>query len=395
MNKMKQKIILTSAIILLSREAFSVEVNTTQPITSGASSMTLPQTQAVKETDRQTKLSVNAALVGVSSEDKVMNSKQGGPRFDLAGSHKFTSYLKADIDVSLFVMTGALTNRYTNEGSAPNGFLLGRAVLEVAPVSWAYLQVGVLDVSFSSIISTWDNQGFPGLQEGLVAKTDSFEATVWASQTIPTSSTKEVRSSENGINTQLNLVGLTLSNDPNEKRDFKLQANATHFQFKNITTSAATDSIYLGNTVTPVGSQARFTYEFEGNEFAGLMGYKFTERWKMEVSGSELRNNAAPEQLNKAQYVQGKIFYKTNGPELGLTMGSFANESDSLPAVFTSSRSANNNRFGYTVKIDSNWEKEKFTTYMRYTQANEIVDRPFSADRTTISIGLEAAYEIL
>lgn len=395
MKKMQFKNILAITTLLLSGRVFAVEVNTTAPITSGASSMTIPQTEAVKDEGRKTKLSMTAALMGVSSEDKVMNSKQGGPRFDLAGSHKMNSYLKGEFEMSLFVMTGSLTNRYTDEGAAPNGFMLGRALVEVTPVSWAFVQAGVLDVSFSSLLSTWDNQGFPGLKEGLVAKGDNFEATLWASQTVPTSSTKEVKSSEDGINTQLQLVGVTLSNDPDDKKDFKVKANATHFQFKNLTTSAATDSQYLGNTVTPVGSQARFVYEFEGNEFAALVGFKLGQRWKMEFSGSELRNTAAPEQLNKAQYVQGKISYLTNGPQLGLTVGSFANESDTLPASFTAARFANNNRFGYTVKFDSNWEKDKITTFVRYTRANEIEDKPFSADRQTISIGLEAAYELL
>jgi hypothetical protein len=386
--------LVSSALTLGAPPAFAQNSNSSVSASQMALPLNAPPPPDVG--NDSTRLEIATILRTQSIEDKVLNSKVAGGVVQFIGGRQFNSYLSGSLFFSTLLMTGSYTNRYTAEGAPPTGVELNNAYLDVHPMDWLSLQLGVLDLEFSSIVSSFNIQGFPGARTIVHNKGDLAEVSLSASQTVPTSPTPEVKSSEAGLNTTLNLATLSLATNPQDKADLTVKASATYFQFNNLTSSAATDSQYLGNTVSLVGSQARFMYGFQGNEYAGQASLRLTKKLKLNFSGSQLKNDLAPDSQNLAQVMRGSITYSQNGVNWTFGGGAFSNESDTLPASYTSARLGNNNRFGYMANILTEFEKQKTKIFASFVQANVIdgENKPYQADRQIISVGMEARYEI-
>jgi hypothetical protein len=385
-----------AALTLASVKAYGLEQQ------SQASALLLPSSTtalpAAPASEAKTKLSVSPAVRARSVEDKIVNSKIAGGVVGIVGERNFNSYLSAKMDITLLMLTGNYSNRYTSEGSAPNGLDIGEASLTGKVFSHGTESIsitgGLIPVEFTTLISTMDGVGFPGLKESIESDGSTVKAQLWASQTTPTSSTAAVKSSESGVNSQLQMVGLSLSTNPKDTGDYTFKIGASQFDFRNLTSSAATDSQYYGNSVTQIGNQAKFKYEFKGYEAAGSAAVKVGKRWQFETIGSYLTNSKAPSGLNKGSIGQFKTSYLTNGMKYTATYASFYNEPDTLPAAYTLYGQGQNNRFGWFVSFKTEWEKEKVNSIVKFVQANEMQDNIYTADRQIVSLMVEAVYDI-
>lgn len=354
------------------------------------------ETSALEGTNKSTKLELKAGVMGRSLEDEIVNSKYAGGTLDINGERTLIKdYLAARLNLTVMMTSGSFTNLYGDEGKAPNAVYINEAAVSFTPASFLKFEGGVLLTQFSSLPSNFDALGFPGARETIEFGNEDFKIGTFAMQAIPTSDTAAVKSSEAGINSQVQMIGVTLSTDPKDKKDFGLAASVTRFDFKNLNTSAATDSQKLGNTVVAEGPQARFRYEFGGYESSANVAYQMTKRLKGTLSGSYLKNDKAPDLSNKGYLYSAGLSTPISGNELGITAGYFYNESDTLPASYTSTGKGSNNRFGNVVRLSLENKKEKVNGFVQYTKANEIEDRPYTADREIILFGLEVAYEIL
>ncbi len=359
----------------------------------------VPKADADPSPNKNAKLNLTTTVSSKSVEDKILNSKTSGAVLELVGERTFTPYLSGTIDISMIMMTGNFSNRYTAEGGAPNGLDISEA--SITGKLWSKetqsfsVSAGVMPIDFTTLISMWDGPGFAGVKESYNSDGDQVKGQFWASQTTPSSSTAAVKSSESGVNSQLQLVGANISTNNLDTSAFTFKAGATRFDFQNLTSSAATDSQYAGNSVIQIGNQARFKYEFKGYEGAASMAAKLSNHWKMEFLASYLTNTEAPTTLNKAQMGQIKTSYLGDGIKLTTSVASFYNEADTLPASYTTVGLGNNNRFGWSASFKSEWEKQKVSAILKFVQANEIQDNIYTADRQILSLSVEAKYDIL
>ncbi len=368
---------------------------------SAQSSVPLPQsTSATKAPAKEntlfakTNAQLMTILIGRSIEDQIVNAKWMGTSFELVVDQEFQSWLKAHLDMNSFFATGSFSNLYTQEGHAPSGFLLTEASLEVDPFSFMSFKGGVLFTEFSDIHSSFQGAGFPGARAALHFKNETLSTELWTSQVIPTSDTAEVKSAENGITSRLSLVGGNLKlGDAKSLANLKL--GLTYFDFIDLTSSAAVDSQYLGNTVTLTGSQARFNYDFKGWETSGSTSIRLGSRTRIGVDGSYLKNPQAPETANLAYSYVFKLTRKFGLIDVIPSFGYFYNESDSLPATYSRLNYSYNNRLGTIAGLATVFTKQKITAFARWLKADEIEDRPFTADRNIVTIGVEADYDIL
>jgi len=395
------------AMALISNISLAADTTTSQstlalPTASAQSTESLTKastTDSAITPNKSSKLSLTTTLSSKSVEDKIVNSKTSGALVGLTGERTFTPYLSGVIDITMIMMTGNFSNRYTAEGGAPNGLDISEASL--TGKLWSHetqsfsLSAGVMPIDFTTLISMWDGPGFAGIKESYNSDGDQIKGQIWASQTTPSSSTAAVKSSESGINSQLQLVGANISTNNLGTSPLTFKAGATRFDFQNLTSSAATDSQYAGNSVVQIGNQAKFKYQFKGYEGAASMGAKLNNHWQMEFLASYLTNTEAPTTLNKAQMGQIKTSYLGNDVKYTTSVASFYNEADTLPASYTVAGLGNNNRFGWSASFKSEWEKQKVSAILKFVQANEIQDNIYTADRQILSLSVEAKYDIL
>ncbi|MBX3039579.1 MAG: hypothetical protein KF789_02580 [Bdellovibrionaceae bacterium] len=376
-------------------------------ISAGAQSSTavapVPAPQATLKTDlvsasntKKTKLSVTTGLLGRSLEDRYVNSKYAGGTINLNGSHRIADNLEARMAMGFILSAGSYSNLYGGEGSAPNAVYVDEAALAYKPISALSLEAGVILTQFSTMPSNMESMGFPSLRQTLEMGNGDYKAQLFATQAIPTSDTAAVQATQSGITTTLLMYGIGGTTNAQDLGGLTLSGSVGRFQFENLNASAASDSQTLGNSVDGGGGpQARFRYEFEGTELGAKVAYRFKNGLKTSLSGALLRNEKAPEEKNKGYLYSVGASLPLGLKEVSASLGYFYNEEDTLPASYTSTGKGSNNRFGQVARIGMSNSKEAVSGFLQYTRANEIVNKPFTADRDIIVLGLEIGYDVL
>lgn len=351
----------------------------------------------VKETSSPTThLSISTGMLGRSLEDKYVNSKYAGATMDLSGSHAINDQLEARLAVGFFLTAGSYSNLYGSEGAAPNVVYLDEAAVTYKPLSFLSIEAGVILTEFSSLPSNLEALGFPSFRQTLHTSGDNYKAELYATQAIPTSDTAAVQATKSGITTTLQVYGLSATTNPNDQKGLTVAGSISRFEFKNLNTSAASDSSQLGNTVDGgLGPQARFRYGYAGTETGARLAYRFSNGFKSALSGAFIRNEEAPSDRNRGYMYTGALELPMGTNVLSGSLGYFYNESDTLPASYTSSRKGSNNRFGQVGRVMLSNHKKDVSGYVQYTRANEIVNKPYTADRDIVVLGLELGYDIL
>ncbi len=344
-----------------------------------------------------TKLQISAGVIGKSMEDRLVNSKWAGGQLGLVGVREFFENMSGTLDLSFLMSAGTFSNQYGEEGLAPTAFWVNEASIAYQPLKILKLEGGVIPMSFSSAPSALDAPGFPALRQSLLWERETFKASLFAAQAIPTSGTRAVKPSENGITTSFTAFGASVGIGTNDRRPSPIALNTSlmRYDFRHLNASAATDSQYLGNTVVAPGSQARFKYGFGGYEATAGLKVRVTPRWSTHASGAFIRNDLAPEPNNKGYQYVGGFGWAFGEREVTLSGGYFYNESDTIPGTYASMGKGYNNRFGNTARIGFEDKKEQISGFVQYVHSNEIEDRPYTADRSTVTFGLEAAYDVL
>lgn len=342
-----------------------------------------------------TRLELRTGMLGRSMEDTYVNSKYAGATIDLSGERVFTPAFSARLEMSVIMATGTVSNQYSAEGGAPNAFSMNEASLTFKPWTPLTLQAGVLPMQFSSVPSTLEAVSVPSVRQTFALEGRHAKANVFAMQAIPAAGTPAVKMTENGVNSALYVYGGGLSSNPQDRQRLTVSGSVMRFAFENLNTSAATDSQYLGNSVVAQGPQARFAYGFGGHEVSGALAYKMGDKARLTLNGGFLRNERAPSDRNRGYLYTAGVSMPVFGREVGVGGGYFYNESDTLPGSYSSGGRGSNNRFGNIARLTVRDEKQKASGFLSFTRANEITDRPYTADRDTLVFGLEAAYDVL
>lgn len=384
---------MVAGMIGLSLSWANIALAQSAPVTSETVETTATQSIAAEPVLKPA-LSLTTGILGSSKEDRYLNSKYVGGAITISGEAKITEALSGRLGVFFLLTAGSFSNRYSTEGKAPNLTLLDEAVIEYRPVKPLALQAGIVTTKISPFTSTLDSNGFPGAKETLSFENDYIKTSLMAMQTMPVSTTATVKNSESGITSSFIAYGGEIATNPKNETGLTLQASLAHFEFNDLTTSAAIDSEGTGNTIVS-GKAARFVYGFAGTEGGLGASFKFSNDTTIKLSGTLLRNELAPEEKNKGYIYSASLSFGALKGKLTTSAGYFYNESDTLPSTFTSSTRGFNNRFGQFMSVRHELEKNKLTSFMSFTRVNEIEDRPMTDDRNQLSVGLEVAYDIL
>lgn len=223
-------------------------------------------------------------------------------------------------------------------------------------------------------------KAFPGIGLLVPFKIQNHTFEVRAQGVVPASSGLASTSTE--LESSASLYSATASLRSNWTNVFSTTLNFSHFGFNKLSSSAASDSLNRGNTVSKVSASTKaFVYKYEGNEVT-IAADLHSELLFLELQSSFIRNESAPKGLN-----QGYFFSVSPGvvlPSKSIFHPVFEHyhvESDAMVAVYSDTGYGRTNRDGYAYGIAL--DNHRYRVSFIYAQSKLIQSNPYqSADKT-------------
>lgn len=169
---------------------------------------------------------------------------------------------------------------------------------------------------------------------------------------------------------------------------FDLQVS--HFQYQDISSSVAQDSRFLGNSVSGVNQNAKFSYGYEGINVASDFALNIGSDKVLKIKGQYLFNNEAPDGRNTG-YLYGAAL-RMNSVELGALR--FKNESDSSVAYYNDKWLGHNNRDGYGVSVKYLIPKQNTEIEFNFISADLLSSNSGQAGQEAAVLSLTRKYDV-
>lgn len=338
-----------------------------------------------------------------SGFDSFANEREQSQFFGLTLRGDFKAQLMEDLNARIKggvdLTTGYAQSRFgDNVGSS--GVYLQEAILNWRMVDSsllrAYVAGGAVDQGVFGAPLFISNQAFPGIRETLVlGSAKEFKIRVWAQQTIPTSRTLSTKTVDAEVSPTFLSETVDLTIEPNDS--LRLKAAVTHFAFNSLPSAVALESVIYGNSTDEIGpNTSRFRYRFDGVMASGDIDVKLGSRLSWTLEGYAIQNTAAPEGFRNAQHILTGFDIRFPG-EINLrpTAGTFFIEDDAVPGFYNSSSLGHNNRAGFTARLETFFQKQRFKLSAEYVDADVINFNINQSRQQTLKIGFETFYEML
>ncbi len=259
-----------------------------------------------------------------------------------------------------------------------------------------YVAGGALSQSVFDSSMFIGRQAFPGLKQTLVfGSAKDFKLRLWAQQTIPTSRNLSTRTVDAEVTPSFLTETIELEVKPNDT--FTLKAAVTHFNFNNLPSAIAQESIIYGNTVEEVGpNTSRFKYRFDGLFAQAGLNIDITRRFGWWINGSVIQNAAAPEGFRNAQHIKSGFKIGLPGEvDVVPSLGTYFVEDDAVPGFYNSSSIGHTNRQGYSGAIETFFQRQRFRLRAEFNDADVINFNLNQSRQQSLMIGFETFYEML
>ena len=377
----------------------------------GLSQTTNPLRQELKmeveettKSDRVYTADLSYTLMGRRFDDPFVNARWGRSIIEANMGVNYEEWLKARLAVVQIFSSGSVNNQLgVSEAGASNGLYLNEASLAIAPTKWIEGAVGVLDVRYNPIMSFFSGAAQAGGMVTFTHKNDNgLKASFDVSQSIPTSAAKGNLITDEGTNPLLTLATayVDFKNKPTGSR---ARVSATHFEYTDLSTATAADSLRTGSTVLGT-KDFQFAYEFRGKELAMGLEQEIGVSYEVKLKGSVITNERAPKGTRSGEHAKLEFERKFNKWNLIPSVTRFRIEGDALPSAYTIGTYGYTNRDGYSASLKVEIPKHNFNFYGGYTNAKAInkngenvnvsQNSTYQADREIFTLGAEVTYEI-
>ncbi len=281
---------------------------------------------------------------------------------------ELTNTLSLMGEIDLRWRTGRAQSWYGYDANK-DGFSFSNAYLQFRPLNFFSLQAGAISTKYLNT-PTLVTATFPGIKENLIFSRGSFTANLSAFQAIPTSSSMNISRSEKE---QLPLFAVENIKLSYARDKFKADLSVNHFLFKNLPSTVAYKSSFLGNnTVGFYESDSSFLFGFNGYSVTAIVNYRLNNSLKFNVAIERVENLEAAYGYGRSQVLKtsSEILIGDNilKPEVEL----FFTEADSAPAYYNSSRYGNTNRKGYSLGIGYKLPHKGFKVSAHFVDADLI-----------------------
>ncbi|MBK9293877.1 MAG: hypothetical protein IPM57_05445 [Oligoflexia bacterium] len=283
------------------------------------------------------------------------------------------------------------------DGTSTSGVYLKEALINIRPVEFLSLHAGAINQGYlNNPLLISDSAVFPGIKEKLFFKSDIFNLSLIAEQTIPTSntlSTKAVDKEE-----APSFLAETISVETKISRHLDFEVFGTLYHFQNLPSKVAAESAVLGNSqpaqLTP--NTAEFSYEFNGWLAGAATKIKIAPEVKLIFSGSAIENSQAPDSANHGQLLSASTEIKfSKNLVITPSVENFFNESDTSPASYNSYAYGHNNRQGFGTGLTLDFPESKFKVVTKYATSDVINESFNQGKQQFLRIILEASYDVL
>lgn len=358
----------------------------------------------IKNKDKIYNADLAYTMMGRRFDDPFVNSRWGRSIIEASIGVKYEEWLKAKLAAVQIFTSGSVGSQLgVSEAGATNGLFLDEASLTLTPAKWIEGSAGVLSISYSPVMSFFSGAAQAGGMLTFQEKNkDGFSASFKVSQSIPTSVAKGNIITDEGTNPLLTLATayLDLKNNSTGSR---IHGSATHYEYTDLSTATASDSLRTGSTVTG-GKDFQFVYEFRGKEFALGIEQEIGISYEIKLKGNVISNERAPEPLRNGEQVRLELERKFNKWNLIPSVTQYRIEGDALPSSYSLGSFGYTNREGYAANLKVEIPKHNFNVFAGYTNAKAInkdgqnldvsQNSTFQADREVFTIGAEVTYEL-
>jgi len=356
-----------------------------------------PNVSAPKEEEEKQYKPTGKVLFSVYSrqtEDEFSRSHQGVTVINPEFSARYGEYITLGLDLAGFFGTGNASNFWTDDGKAPNTILLNEAYAKINIHPDLFVKAGAIKTPLNPLMSIMTPGAFMGAQEEWQIGADDSNITVNAFQAIPSSGTVTKRIYDDG--TQAYFLSQTVSGKLKAQTGTEVKLAATRFQFENLSTNVATDSYFLGNSLTAFEGSSksfRFRHGFMGTE-SGVTVKQEIGKHELFLFASTIVNDQAEAGKNKGNMVGGSVKTVFGNYIVRPSYTRFNYDADVTPTVYTTMTGRFQNRDGYRVGIDIELKKERLALKNYYIKMDLKDANPYLADREIYNIAVEAKYDI-
>lgn len=284
----------------------------------------------------------------------------------------------------------------STDGNSHSGtvFFPKDASLIWTPITWWQLRGGILDQNFVHSFLMLEDQAFPGLRSSLYVGSKNVGGSLIAEQSVLTYSSNT--SSTNQLEKTPTLESVALESHFSLSRRSQVKLSAGYWQYDNLTSSLAAQSMLGGNTVNRTSDTfSIFAHQFKGAEGRSRLEMG-TGPFDFNLYAEGLYNSAAPKGLNTAWTGGTELSYRSSQTlKFGFNIEYFHVEPDAAVSAFNSVEFDRSNRNGIMMLPYFKWGKKQNKLGLRYVQSALIYNNAPQSDVTQFRLRWETDYDLL
>ncbi|MFN8790812.1 MAG: hypothetical protein ACK5Y2_05075 [Bdellovibrionales bacterium] len=352
------------------------------------------QQREFDEPDKVFSLGITMGTRGSRVEDDNIKASTSATATNVDLIWNATTWLRWDLSAGFQFASGQSQAVYGTEGNPYTGPTVNEAAFTLRPSESFDFSAGLVATEFNPILSTFGGDALAGFRQVLRYENGIFKTSLRAYQAVPTQLNQSNRildetNDSSSIITNMN-VGFV-----GERTE--LQMSYTKWDFYRMSSAAAGDSRFLGNTMVGDGSGRNmfFQYRFQGREVAAGFAQKFRLDDRLSLKGTMIQNDEAPEKRNLGWMTQTSYLYNFGRYSFRPAVTRFRLEPDVIPAFYSIGTYGFTNRDGYAGELRGMIRRYKIEGFVRFVDAKEVEPRFVQSDRVGYTLGMEVKYEIL
>ncbi len=289
----------------------------------------------------------------------------------------------------------------TGADQAPDGqghnstvFIAKDASMLWTPFTWWQLRGGIIDENFVHSFMLLEDQSFPALRSTFFYGNGNLRGSLLAEQAVLTFSSNTNNSNQIEETPTMETVMAETHYNFSGRNSFKLTAG--YWQYDNLPSSVAADSMMTGNTVRRESDTfSVFAYQFHGPEARARLEMGFGPfDWNLYTEG--LQNSAAPSRMNTGWNAGNEFLYLgSKNKKYGLNVEYFHLEPDAAVSSYNAFEFDRSNRNGVMVMPYFKWGKKQNKLSLRVVSSSPIYNNNPQSDTTQIRLRWETDYELL
>lgn len=351
------------------------------------------QTLQTKLTDTIENAKFNFSMVGTNLESVNNKSSVINTSIGLEGSFNVAEGLKANFNGELNFGTGSSNSVYENNRvTAYDGTRLRDAYLSYKYQDFISLKAGAINQGIQQAPLVVGKKSFLAINEEIKFSISEVDVFAGATQAKPKSEANKdgIGKIEDGSP----LFAREYVAVRSQRDDLTLEATVGHFAYDKLSTDAAYNSQFYGNSVFGQSkSNAEFNYSFVGWDMSVMADFHLTRNLDLHLGVHQSINNGAPTGQNRGQILIVGTKYTKENWETEISFNAIKVESDAAPSIYLNKAHEGNYESNLTSLSFKNIAND-LTIKVKYLNATPINNNFYQDKQEIIEIELRKGYEI-